>query len=100
MSDKKEIIYAGSGKQITGQYGTFRAVTVCLTDLPKEHIFEYNGKKYIKLNVSDKREADQYGKDVSISVNTFKPDEQAQNNNAAPQQSAPQSKEADDDLPF
>jgi len=73
MSETKTI-YAGGGKQVKGQYGTFRAITVNLSDLPKEHIFEYNGKKYIKLNVSDKQEPDNYGKDVSVSINTWKPD--------------------------
>lgn len=75
-TEKKETIYAGSGKKVATQYGDFRAVTVNLTDLPSEHIFEYNGKKYIKLNVNDKKEADQYGKDVSVSVNTWKPEAQ------------------------
>tara|TARA_R100000951_G_scaffold43080_1_gene36238 strand:- start:4980 stop:5252 length:273 start_codon:yes stop_codon:yes gene_type:complete len=75
-TEKKEVIYAGSGKKVTTQYGDFRAVTVNLSDLPSEHIFEYNGKKYIKLNVNDKKEADQYGKDVSVSVNTWKPEAQ------------------------
>ena len=69
MSDK---IYVGSGK--SSNYGV--NISVCLTDLPKEHIFEYNGKKYIKLTVNEKREVDQYGKTHSVSVNTWKPDNQ------------------------
>lgn len=73
MSETKTI-YAGNGKTIETQYGVFRAITVNLTDLPKEHIFEYEGKKYIKLNVNDKKQADNYGKNVSVSVNTWKPD--------------------------
>jgi len=73
MSDT---IYCGSGKKIESQYGIFRSITVCLTNLPEEHTFEYNGKKYIKLNINDKKEADQFGKDVSVSVNTYKPDKE------------------------
>jgi len=75
MSQEK--IYVGSGKQVTGNYGTFRSVSLCLSDIPAEHINEYKGKKYIKLNINDKREADAYGKDVSISVDTWKPTTQA-----------------------
>lgn len=98
MSEKKETIYAGNGKKVQSQYGEFRAVTINLSDLPKEHIFEYNGKKYIKLNVNDKKEVDKYGKDVSVSVNTWQPD---QDNAPQPQAvvSAPSGAE-DDDLPF
>jgi hypothetical protein len=75
MSQEK--IYVGSGKQVTGTYGTFRSVSLCLSDIPAEHINEYKGKKYIKLNINDKKEADAYGKDVSISVDTWKPAAQA-----------------------
>ncbi len=67
MADK---IYVGSGKKST--YGV--KISVCLTDLPKEHIFEYNNKKYIKLDVNEKREEDQYGKTHSVSVDTWKPE--------------------------
>ena len=88
-------IYAGSGKQITGQYGTFRAITINLSDLPKEFIFEYKGKKYIKLNVSDKKQPDDYGKDVSVSVNTWKPDAEKTKDNPTTILD-----EIDGDLPF
>jgi hypothetical protein len=71
MSEQKTI-YCGGGKK---QKEEWRKISVCLTDLPKEHIFEYNGKKYIKLNINDKQETDQYGKDVSVSVDTWKPEE-------------------------
>jgi len=96
MSETKTI-YAGGGKQVKGQYGTFRAITVNLSDLPKEHIFEYNGKKYIKLNVSDKQEPDNYGKDVSVSINTWKPD--SEKTIAAPVNREIK-EEVDGDLPF
>ena len=103
MSEQKTI-YAGGGKQVKGQYGTFRAITVNLSDLPKEHIFEYNGKKYIKLNVSDKQEPDNYGKDVSVSINTWKPDtEQPKNkSNQRELKNEPTTilDEVDGDLPF
>lgn len=91
----KETIYCGGGKQVKGEYGTFRAITINLSDLPKDHIFEYNDKKYIKLNISDKKEADNYGKDVSVSVNTWKPGEAEKGQ----EQEKPVSRK-DDDLPF
>ena len=57
MADK---IYVGNGKsKFDGQQV---AVSLCLTDLPKEHVFEYDGKKYIKLVVQERREADDYGR--------------------------------------
>lgn len=94
MSQEK--IYVGSGKQVTGNYGTFRSVNICLTDLPKEYINEYKGKKYIKLNINDKKEADAYGKDVSISVDTWKPTAQATPTAAASATAA----EVLEDFPF
>lgn len=68
MADDR--IFVGSGKE--HKYGV--NVSVCLSDLPKEHIFEYNGKKYIKLKVNKKREADDYGKTHYVEVDTWKPD--------------------------
>ena len=58
---------------------------------------EINGKKYIKVNINLKDEADQYGKDVSITVDTWKPDAEKK---AAPKP-APVAADIDgDDLPF
>lgn len=94
MSQEK--IYVGSGKQVTGNYGTFRSISICLSDLPAEFINEYKGKKYIKLNINDKKEADAYGKDVSITVDTWKPTAQAA---PAPAQVAV-AQEVLSDLPF
>jgi len=68
----EEKIYVGSG---TSKFdGNLVSCSLCLSDLPSEHIFEYNGKKYIKLNVQKKKEADQYGKTHSVSVDTWKPE--------------------------
>ena len=76
MSELKEAkIYCGSGKTIEGKFGEFYKVSICLSDLPKEHTFDYNGKTYVKLEVSKKREADQYGKNVSVCVDTWKPNQ-------------------------
>ena len=88
---KTDKVFIGGGKKITGQYGDFRSVSICLSKIPADAKFEYNGQEYVKLNISDKREADQYGKDVSVSVNTWKPE--AQTEQKAPSQ-------PNDDLPF
>lgn len=74
-------IYVGSGKK---KFDNLRAVTLCLNDLPSEHVFEYNGKKYIRLNVQDKKEADQYGKDISVSVDTWQPEKKEDNKSGLP----------------
>lgn len=70
-----ETIYAGNGRKVTTQHGEFISVSICLTDLPKEHMQKgKNGKTYIKLNIGDKQEKDQYGNDVVVTVDTWKPD--------------------------
>jgi hypothetical protein len=70
MAEQK--IYVGSGKE-WGQYGNV-GITVCVDDITP-HVFEYNGKHYVKLNVSKKQQTDQYGKTHSVSVDTWKPEQ-------------------------
>lgn len=65
-------IYVGSGTEKFE--GNLISISICLTDLSQEWMFEYNGKKYIKLNVQKKREADQYGKTHYVAIDTFKPE--------------------------
>ena len=50
----EEKIFVGSGKSKFD--GNLVSCSLCLTDLPAEHIYEYNNKKYIKLNVQKKKE--------------------------------------------
>lgn len=84
----EEKIYVGNG---TSKFdGNMISCSVCLTDLPQEHMFEYNGKKYIKLNVSAKRDGeDEYGKTHYLAVDTYKPEPKKENAPAV-----------DEDLPF
>ena len=84
MSEK---IYVGSG--VSKFDGDQVACSLCLSDLPQEHMFEYNGKKYVKLIVQKKREADQYGKTHYVAIDTFKPEPKKE-------EEVP----ADKDLPF
>jgi hypothetical protein len=72
---ENKTIYCGSGKTQSGKYGEFFKVSICLSDLPKEFITEAkNGKKYINLTINRKKEADQYGKDLSVQIDTWKPE--------------------------
>ena len=81
--NKEEIIYCGSGKVMNENW---LKVTINPAKIAK-YIEEYNGNKFVKLNINIKQEADQYGKNVSISVDTWKPEKK-------------QSKVQEDDLPF
>jgi len=70
MSEK---IYCGRGKRF-GKYGTV-SINICVDDIPKEHITKAsNGKRYVRLNVDEKKEADPYGYTHTVSVDTWKPD--------------------------
>lgn len=72
-------IYVGSGIEF-GKYGDVN-IDICLTDLPTKWIkkSEKNGKKYIRLTVSKKKEPDQYKKTHSVCVNTWKKEESNSN---------------------
>ena len=81
MSDT---VYCGSGKKMGSNW---LKVTIN-PDKLKEHIQEFKGNKFVKLNINIKDEADQYGKDVSISVDTWEPE------------GATETATQSDDLPF
>lgn len=66
--EKAPKIYAGSGK--TKGEGWLQ-VTVN-PEILNQHIQEYNGKKYVRLNINVGKE-DKFGKDVQISIDTWKP---------------------------
>ena len=70
---EQKTIYIGNGKK---QKDNWLKSSLCISDIPKEHTFEYNGKTYVKVNINVKDEVDQYGKDVSITVDTWRPDSQ------------------------
>ena len=97
---QEERIYVGSGKKAS-QYDIVN-VSICIDDLEK-HIFEYKGKRYAKLTVAAKKETDQYGKTHSVSINTWKPDENATKNNSTVANNAtpaPELQGSSSDLPF
>ncbi|MDD4515665.1 hypothetical protein [Massilibacteroides sp.] len=67
-------IYVGKG---TSKFDVkLIEINVCLSTLPKEHIFEYEGKKYIKLKVQEMKQPDKFGKTHVVEVNTWKPDKE------------------------
>ena len=90
--EKAKKIRCGSGKK---KNDGWLQVTVN-PEVISQHIQEFNGKKYVKLNINI-GEPDQYGKDVSISIDTWVP-------NSAKQSPAPQPPTSvvaeTDDLPF
>ena len=85
--NKEETIYCGSGKVMNDKW---LKVTINPTKIA-EYIQEYNGNKFIKLNINIKPEPDQYGKNVAISVDTWQPEEK---------QATTQASESTNDLPF
>jgi hypothetical protein len=93
MAEQEKKIYCGSGRKIKDYV---RAVSICLDDYPQEFINEYKGKKYIKLNVVDKKEKDQYGKDIYVTVDTWKPEPKGE----PLEESHADNSEEDEDLPF
>lgn len=96
MSENK--IFIGKGKAVEKFDGNLIECSICLTDISSEageHIYEYNGKKYINIKVQKRKDgADQYGKTHFIEVNTWKPEKQ---NEATSKTTVT---EQVDDLPF
>lgn len=78
MSEK---IYCGSGKK---QKENWIKATIN-PDVINKYIQEYQGNKFVRLDINVNDKPNDYGKDVSISIDTWKPEK----------------KESDtDDLPF
>lgn len=82
---ENKTVYCGSGKK---QNEKWIKATVN-PDKMREFIEEYQGNKFIRLNINIKDEPDQFGKDVSISIDQWQPDENKS-----------QGEEEDSDLPF
>jgi len=83
-----EKIYIGNGtEKFDGGLVEFSLNLSKLKQDAGQHMFEYNGEKFIKLKVVKKRDgADQYGKTHYVEVDTYKPEAKAE--------------EKADDLPF
>ena len=81
---KQEKIYLGNAKKGKDfEWGTVYNGAICLTGL-KDYFAEYgfkgekNGKQYIPISVVLGSKPDQYGNEISIQVNTWKPDKKAE----------------------
>ena len=72
MAEKKERA-VGWGKQVTSWK---RGVSVCLDDLQNFATkSDKNNKFYVRLNIVDLKEPNQYGKDVAVEIDTWKPNQ-------------------------
>lgn len=69
--EKKKDTFLGSGKK---KSDTWLKVTLKADVMKPEYWEEYEGNKFIRLNINIKAEPDKYGKDVSVTLDTWKPD--------------------------
>ena len=95
MADKP--IYCGSGNKQNEKW-----ITATINpDKIMDHIQEYKGNRFVKLNININDEPNEFGKDVSITINTWKPE-----NKDIPLKENPRNKdipelpETNDDYPF
>ncbi len=70
MSTEKKTNYVGSGKK---QNETWIKATIN-PDKMQDFIEEFKGNKFVRLNINIKDQPDQFGKDVSISIDEWKPE--------------------------
>jgi len=73
MEDK---IFVGSGKSF-GNYGGIN-ISLCQEEIQEHWKASKNGKHYINLTISKKKNADQYGNTHYVAVNTYSKDSNVQ----------------------
>ena len=79
MSEQQKKLYVGNGKRVqTKNGGTFRKATLMLSRIAESDIEEFikqtkAGKQVLNVVSYDRAEADQYGNDVEILVDNWKP---------------------------
>jgi len=100
MANQDEKIRLGSGKK---KSDTWFKTSLCIDDAI-EHSFEYNGKRYVKIDINVYAEPDKFGKDVKVTLDTYKPDQNKSANvpvkKAAPTALVEDAEIIDGDLPF
>jgi hypothetical protein len=69
MSEQKKPTRVGNGKKRKPNWIT---ATLNLDELQK-HQYDYNGKRLVNVSINIKEQPDQYGKDVEVSINDYKP---------------------------
>lgn len=101
--EKQKKIYCGSGKTKSDKW-----IQVSINpEKFGQYIQEYNGNKFLKLNINIKNEPDKYGKNVEVTIDTWKPEggntgSSNYGQNQAPQQNfrAVETDLGDSGLPF
>jgi hypothetical protein len=95
--EKQKKIYCGSGKKKSENW-------LQISINPEkfgQYIKEYNGSKYLRLNINLLSEPDKYGKDVSVSIDTWEPNKTGETKQwTAPSTAVPAKYEDDGGLPF
>lgn len=87
MSEKK---YVGTGRQAPNG---MEIVNISIAESKiKDFWSEYNGERYLRLGISKKKEADQYGKTHSVYIDEWQP-----SSDNKPKREAVK---VDDDFPF
>ena len=81
MAEERKV-FAGSGKIVTSWK---RGISISLDDVQNYAEKAKNGKFYVRLNVIDLKQANQWGKDVSVEVDTWKPDSTRKSTMEVPQ---------------
>jgi hypothetical protein len=72
--EAKTKVKLGNGKKRSSSWIT---AAICLTDA-KAHAYTYNGKEYVNLNINVFDKPNDFGKDVAITLNDYKKED---NNN-------------------
>lgn len=63
-----EKIYCGAGKTVQGTFGSFDSLNLDVDLLLQHATKAKNGKRYINILVSDRREADRFGNTKKITI--------------------------------
>lgn len=87
-----EKVYCGNGKTISGTYGSFDSLNLDVDTLLEHSYKSKNGKRYVNIVVSDRREADKFGNTKKIVISQ-PPDKK-------PEVTTSQHSPDRDDLPF
>ena len=108
MDNRKIFIGTGKKKEFSNG-GSIINASICIDDL-LQHVNEFqtvsngNGKKYLRLNIGSRKEADNYGNTHYIQIDTWKPEPQQggnfQTNQPQASQPAPQQNFDDEEIPF
>ena len=71
MQEKKKTVYCGSGRKHSE---TWIKATINV-DKIQEFIEEFKGTRFVRLSINVKDAPDQFGKDVSLTIDQFEPDQ-------------------------